>query len=178
MLFYSLGSKTVSLLSTGHDKLNITVILAANADGKKKKPYCIFRGKGAKKSQDNRILRERKDIIVGFSENGWANETLIEDWINKSFSGVSFGKRLLIWDAFRAHVTPGIKKSLKQKRVDTAVIPGGCTAILQAPDVVWNKPFKVTLLPFCGITAILRNYRHIAELPPYRGITAILHRLL
>ncbi len=28
---------------------------------------------------------------------------------------------------------------------DTAVIPGGCTGLVQAPDVSWNKPFKAAV---------------------------------
>ena len=27
-------------------------------------------------------------------------------------------------------------------KIDQAIIPGGCTKFIQAPDVVWNKPFK------------------------------------
>ena len=27
-------------------------------------------------------------------------------------------------------------------KVDSALIPGGCTKYIQAPDVYWNKPFK------------------------------------
>ena len=32
--------------------------------------------------------------------------------------------------------------SLKAKKIDTAMIPGGCTKYIQAPDVSWNKPSK------------------------------------
>ena len=27
-------------------------------------------------------------------------------------------------------------------KIDKALIPGGCTGLIQAPDVCWNKPFK------------------------------------
>ena len=27
-------------------------------------------------------------------------------------------------------------------QTDIAMIPGGCTSLLQAPDISWNKPFK------------------------------------
>ena len=32
--------------------------------------------------------------------------------------------------------------SFKKLKVDQAVIPGGCTGFIQAPDFCWNKPFK------------------------------------
>ena len=31
------------------------------------------------------------------------------------------------------------------RQVDMAVIPGGCTGVIQAPDASWNKPFKAAL---------------------------------
>ena len=32
--------------------------------------------------------------------------------------------------------------SSDQIKTDVAVIPGGCSGLVQAPDVCWNKPFK------------------------------------
>ena len=135
------GEKTVSLLTTGHEKANITVILAACCDGKKKKPFVIFKGKG--QAKDLKELKKRRDVCVSVSPTGWANDDLIEEWLNSNFGDTSFLKRLLIWDSFRGHISDATKQILKRKRIDQAIVPGGCTSILQAPDVVWNKPFKV-----------------------------------
>ena len=41
-----------------------------------------------------------------------------------------------------AHLTDDVKKSLTKSRIESAIVPGGCTKYIQAPDVVWNKPFK------------------------------------
>ena len=116
--------------------------MAASADGKKKKPFIIFKGKG--QSKEVKELKKRKDIAIGCSDNGWANDQIIEEWLNYNFGDTFFFKRLLIWDAFRAHLSDATKGILKRKRIDQIVVPGGCTGILQAPDVVWNKPFKVS----------------------------------
>uniref|UniRef100_A0A915EKE5 DDE-1 domain-containing protein n=1 Tax=Ditylenchus dipsaci TaxID=166011 RepID=A0A915EKE5_9BILA len=51
-------------------------------------------------------------------------------------------KRLFVWDSFRCHISESTKKQLKQANLDTAVVPGGCTKFVQAPDVCWNSPFK------------------------------------
>ena len=32
--------------------------------------------------------------------------------------------------------------SLKSKKIDVVIVPGGCTKNVQAPDGSWNKPFK------------------------------------
>ena len=118
--------------------------MAASSDGKKKKPFIIFKGKG--QAKEVKALKTKKDVDIGLSDNGWANDDIIHQWLNCNFADTSFFKhRLLIWDSFRAHMSEGTKKILKKKRIDQAIIPGGCTGIVQAPDVVWNKPFKVSL---------------------------------
>ena len=139
-------------MTTGHEKANITVILAASADGKKKKPFVVFKGKG--KGKDLKDLKARRDIHISWSNNGWGNEEIVEEWLNYNFNDTSFLKRLLIWDAFRGHISDATKKVLKRKRIDQAVIPGGCTGLLQAPDVVWNKPFKVMSI-FLTLTKVM-----------------------
>ena len=149
-------------MTTGHEKANITVILAASANGKKKKPFVIFKGKGLAK--EIKELKQRRDIVIGTSENGWANEQVISDWINANFSDISFTKRLLIWDSFKGHIAESTKQLLKRKRIDQAVIPGGCTGILQAPDVVWNKPFKVSTRKYYSKISLLS--RKMAPVTP------------
>ena len=39
-------------------------------------------------------------------------------------------------------MVPTVTSSLKSKKVDSVLIPGGCTKYIQVPDVSWNKPFK------------------------------------
>ena len=87
-------------------------------------------------------LKKRKDIHVLFSENGWFNNGLTEDWLNSIFADTSFFHRVLLWDSYKCHIHPATKQILKRKKVDPIVIPGGCTGLVQAPDISWNKPFK------------------------------------
>ena len=35
-----------------------------------------------------------------------------------------------------------VKRQLKDANTRAAYIPGGCTKYIQAPDVMWNAPFK------------------------------------
>ena len=37
---------------------------------------------------------------------------------------------------------PVVGASPKAKKIDTVLIPGGCTKYIQTPNVSWNKPFK------------------------------------
>ena len=38
------GERTISIRTTGHDKGHFTVVPAAMADGRKLKPYVVFKG--------------------------------------------------------------------------------------------------------------------------------------
>ena len=52
---------------------------------------------------------------------------------------------MLAWDTFRCHLTPRVNDILNRAKVDSVIIPGGCTKFIQAPDVSWkswNKPMK------------------------------------
>ena len=67
-------------------------------------------------------------------------------WIEKAWrrrlGGLGRRKRLLVYDAFEAHVTDTVKAAFKRENTDLAVIPGGLTSILQPLDVSLKKPFK------------------------------------
>ena len=66
-------------------------------------------------------------------------------WLRMLF-GVNNRRRLLIWDAFCAHLTDGVKKAVKTTfNSDLCVIPSGCTSKLQPADVSWNRSFKARI---------------------------------
>ena len=134
------GEKTVTLKSTGHDKLCTTVMLSGKSSGDKNKPLVIFKGAG--KAKGDKELLARKDIIVVFNQSGWCDQEVLKTWISSIFPKLFATRKLLIWDSFRAHTTPQTKDLLKERKVDSIVIPGGLTGLIQAPDVSWNFPFK------------------------------------
>lgn len=112
-------------------------MLGATADGKKLPPFIVLKGKRIPQE-----LRGFTDAIITVSDNGWMNSSTTVEWLKRCWGTFAFGRRLLVWDAFRAHRTDDVMRQLKTMRTDTAMIPGGCTKLLQAPDVSWMKPFK------------------------------------
>ena len=48
---------------------------------------------------------------------------------------------MLAPDSYEAHLTD-VKKALIKSKIETVIVLGGYTKYIQAPDVVWNKPFK------------------------------------
>ena len=133
------GSKTVTVKSTGHEKSRVSVCLAAKADGTKLPPMIVF--KGAKRETDE-MDKEYKNCVIASSANAWMNTELTHIWVNKVVGAFAFRRRHLIWDSFECHMENSIKASLHSKKIDTTIVPGGCTKYTQASDVSWNKPFK------------------------------------
>ena len=135
----STGARSVPIKTTGHEKDHFTVILTARADGVKLKPYVVFKGKGTCLIKN---LQSIQGIVVRFSANGWMNDSLTTDYLRTIIGQLSFNKRLLIWDAYRCHTSEATRAEATHLRLNTAIIPGGCTKFIQAPDVVWNACFK------------------------------------
>uniref|UniRef100_A0A183C5S9 MSP domain-containing protein n=1 Tax=Globodera pallida TaxID=36090 RepID=A0A183C5S9_GLOPA len=87
------GSKTVTVLNTGHEKARVTVMLTARSDGLKLRPFVLLPKK-----------RPVPDIIKRF------NKTLALSWcVGKFF----FGSRHLFWDSFRCHISEATKQALR-----------------------------------------------------------------
>ena len=71
------------------------------------------------------------------------NEELTKDWISRAWGLLSFTQRILVWDAYKCHMTDTITSHAKNTaNTDVSIIPGGLTRHLQPADVSWNKPFK------------------------------------
>ena len=103
------------------------------------KPYVVFKGRGIRLIKD---LEKIPGIVVQFSTNGWRNDSLTCDYLKRVIGHLTFNERLLVWDAYRCHTSEATRRELDKFKIHAAVIPGGCTKFIQAPDVVWNTIFK------------------------------------
>ena len=73
------GAKSVVLKTTGHEKSNVTVTLAAKANGDKLKPYIAFPGHKRKVQNLKKDPAIKNCCHVESTINGWMNEnTTIE----------------------------------------------------------------------------------------------------
>ncbi len=136
------GSRSVALKTSGHEKDHFSVVLSARADGTKLKPFIVFKGKGTRLIK---ALQQIPGVVVRFSANGWLNDTLTIEYLRTIIGSFSFSKRLLVWDAYRCHTSVSTRAEMTKLKLHTAVVPGGCTRFIQAPDVVWNSSFKAHL---------------------------------
>uniref|UniRef100_A0A1A7X477 DDE-1 domain-containing protein n=1 Tax=Iconisemion striatum TaxID=60296 RepID=A0A1A7X477_9TELE len=117
------GMKSIVLKNTGHEKSHRTVVLAAKADGTKLKPFIVFRGAIREvKAMQQEISR----AVIATSANGWMNDDLTKAWL-RSVGKFSFRLCLLVWDAYRCHISSSTKQELRPYNITTAVITGGYT---------------------------------------------------
>lgn len=138
------GVSEVSVTSTGHEKEKLTVTLAAYADGTKLAPLVHL--PGVRPPPKESVPCGVQIYMCGAGKKSWANEESIKFWLSKLYGVNNRRRRLLVWDAFRGHITSGVKDLVKTRyNSDMAVIPGGCTCKLQPADVSWNRPFKARL---------------------------------
>ena len=127
-------SLNVPSKATAHERLRITVCLCIKADGSKLKPFIVIPGKNVDVSTPGAVVR--------CSPNGWMNEHLTYERVTEILGSLAFVQRLLVWDSFKCHISDHIKEEIHQRKTTMAVIPGGCTGLLQAFDVFVSKPFK------------------------------------
>jgi hypothetical protein len=122
------GAKEISVRTTGHDKLRVTVMLTGRADGYKCRPFVLL----PRKRPDKDIVERFKNkLILSWSGTIWMNDEITEEYLTKIFGPGVFQKRLLVWDSFRSHISTKTKEVLKKCNLDVAVIPGGTTKFIQ-----------------------------------------------
>ena len=132
------GKKSVIVRTSGSEKRHVTVVLAVAASGAVLPTMIIFKGKRALKG-----ILAPNDVIVTVQEKAWVDEAIMIRWVDECLRQYTNRNRtLLVMDSFRCHIMDSVKKRVRQANAETAVIPGGCTSILQPLDVSINKPFK------------------------------------
>ena len=148
------GERSVPLKSTGHEKSHFTVVLTARANGTKMKPFVVYKGKGTRLMKE---LERIPGIIVRFSSNGWMNDVLTIEYLRSVIGALSFGKRLLVWDAYRCHTSAAVRAETARLRLHTSVVPGGCTKFIQAADVV-SSALSDSSSPMTGVQIALYTW--------------------
>ena len=105
------GAHSVNMKTTCHNKSKITVCLTDTTDGGKKKPFFVF--KRAKRDVKHLNEEHKARCIVASSAGSWMDEPLTDQFCCEVIGTFTFGsKRLLAWDSFSCHLTPGVKELL------------------------------------------------------------------
>jgi hypothetical protein len=106
------------------DKQGITCMTTVTASGSCLSPYFV------KKGQTTRCIKEilSENILATYSENGWMNEVVAIHWIDAVLVPHLNGRPgCLIWDIFRAHLTPAVREHLSNCNIKPIYVPASMT---------------------------------------------------
>ncbi|CAI7878390.1 unnamed protein product [Closterium sp. NIES-54] len=147
------GARTVHVRSAGYEKERVTVMLAVTASRLKLPPYVVFKRKTIPKVPIP--AGKRSTVVVRAQDKGWMDESLVQDWITQVMVPFlkplreSTGRRreaLVVLDSYRGHLTEAVGQTMRMFQLSRAVIPGGCTPLVQPLDVSINRAFKCGLV--------------------------------
>jgi DDE superfamily endonuclease len=117
------------VVTTGHEKMRITVCLTARGDGRKLMPYVLVKNKRPKPEV---VKQFRNKLVINWAGSTWMDDDTTADYLRKIIGGNLFApRRLLVWDAFASHKSEATTAILKDLKLETAIIPGGCTKFIQ-----------------------------------------------
>ena len=99
--------------------------MTAKVDETELKPFIFFPGVKRETKQLNEEFKNK--CYVASSVNRWMNEDLTHDWVQGILGKFSFTRWMLAWDSIKCHITDSIKQELANAKIDTVMVPGGCT---------------------------------------------------
>ena len=143
--FDNKGAKEVIIRATTKYKVRASLVLCCLADRYRFPPMLIFKEANGKLPKKLKNVYDERRFVLKANAKGWMNSNLLKQWVDEVWKP-NINKEqsyLLIWDSFSAHKDEDIiKYLLEELDTEVAVIPGGCTSVLQPLDVGINKPVK------------------------------------
>jgi len=88
-------------------------------------------------------------VALHWQPRAWMTEELVGEWVGLLYQARDriFGpdrEIVLVWDAFKAHLTDAIRILCAANNIRVLVIPRGLTSLLQGLDTHVNKAFKAS----------------------------------
>ncbi|KAI8404168.1 hypothetical protein FOFC_15662 [Fusarium oxysporum] len=143
------GAKSVPVKTprSGWDKRKATLILYIFGDGIcRLQPTLIFHGESGEKSRISKAEQHlyAPGIKVIYNTHAYNNEELFKLWVEEDLPTVKAETRdfLLVMDAVAFHLSPPVKDAVCKQNITTALVPVGCTGMLQPLDTAVNKLIK------------------------------------
>ena len=97
-------------------------------------PFIIFKGRRRNKDAD-----KVTGVVIEYTDNGWMNEEKTLRWLQVIWRRRhDEQRRLLCWDSYKCHLTAPVVDSLRVRKTDAVIVPGGTTSLLQV-GVMQNK---------------------------------------
>lgn len=168
------GEHTVTgtVQNTSWSKRQATLVLYVFADGVKRlPPKLIFHGTpGGIIDHRERAFWDPR-VTIEITESAYNNEKLLLKWIEQEVSNVVGDQEsLLVMDSATFHKTEAVKQKLQDHQIVLAVVPPGCTGLVQPLDVAINKAFKALLRD--KLESILMEEEEVVKVSPRAAVAA------
>ena len=145
------GAKTITTktIRSGWGKRQATLILYIFADGiKRLPPKLIFHG-----SEDSSLINNRESaqydqrVTWEYNKKAYNNEKLMMKWLEEEITQFVSNRQplLMVLDQASFHRTPKVLQWFRDHLITCAIVPSGCTSLIQPLDTAINKAFKALL---------------------------------
>jgi hypothetical protein len=121
----------VKLKSFTGEKLSLTAFGTISASGNKFPLWVITKGKTPRSLLK---LGEHPELILKYTESGWAKEEIILEYISWLSEQANGEPCLLIMDVYPSHRTPAVIQHALERNVEILFVPAGGTALYQPLD--------------------------------------------
>ena len=132
---------------TSGERTNVTVLACGNATGEMVDPLIVFKGK---RVNEELVNTAPAGWTVKFTENGWMNGIVFEQWLQEVFIPHVNKTRadpkehvLLLLDGHASHENLRVLEVAKENNVIIFCLPPHVTHVLQPLDVSYFKSLKV-----------------------------------
>jgi hypothetical protein len=110
-------------------------MLTAKSDGTKCKPFVLMMRKRPVPELEKKF---GKKLELCWANKSWFDDDLTSQYLKRIFGLSLFGKRLLVWDSYRCHISVETKKQLRLRNIYSGIVPGGCTKFVQVCTLCIN----------------------------------------
>ena len=125
----------------------------------------VFRGKGLRISDSEKRNWDHR-VVVRFQENAWVDEDTMKFWVRHMWRPwttlVDTSPKLLVADVHRAQKTDDVLKMFREYNTTIALVPAGCTSLVQPLDVAFNAQFKKVCIFHYSFIICLRLKNHLS----------------
>jgi hypothetical protein len=136
--------------SFSRKRITVGLAISTSPDFAREIPvFAVFRGEHDRRPQSEQWegVQIPEGLEVHWQSSAWMNEELTGEWVGLLIQARNrvYGEDfviVLVWDAFRAHLTEAVRILCFDNNIRVAVVPRGLTSLLQGLDTHINKGFK------------------------------------
>lgn len=122
--------------SFGFEKVRLTVVFGARADGTKLRPCPMEKG-----NVFSVCVQDGVPVLT--NKNAWMDGEYVIRNIDYMFPFIQPNRLIIVFDSARSHISKKVKSYLQERKILFAVIPSRMTAFMQPCDTASSSHSKI-----------------------------------